>query len=71
MNPYSIYVFENLQKDSSIVKFLKDKIDDVNFHGRFEQSNIETVDQKNLSIYEKGLFSIIFHPGISFVFKRF
>jgi len=71
INPGGIYVFENLQKDSSVTSFLKNRIDDMNFNGRFRYNNIEMVDQGSLSVYEKGLFSIIFHPGICFIFKRF
>ena len=78
LNPAGIYVIEDLHNSYgkgafvSIVDFLKGKIDDVNFYGKYDSNNIENIfcKYKGLSYYEKNISSICFHPGICFIFKR-
>ena len=76
MNPWGIYVLENLHKDYKnnkiIINFLKDRIDDVNFNGKFKTNNLENnINEKSLKKYEKNISAINFHHGICFVFKSF
>ena len=76
MNPWGIYVLENLHEDykdnKDIINFLKDRIDDVNFNGKFKTNNLENnINEKSLNKYEKNISAINFHPGICFVFKNF
>ena len=80
LNPAGVYVIENLQifygnkskSNTNIVDFLKSKIDDVNFGGKYNSNNIEKILPKGLDLkyYEKNIPSICFHNGICFVFKR-
>lgn len=73
MNNWGIYIIEDLYKnDKNMVNFLKDKIDNVNYGGRFKTNNIENnISEKSLIKYECGISAINFHSGICFVFKRF
>ena len=79
MNPGGIYIIENLQIsysktcDVNFVDYFKGKIDDVNYHGQFEENNFECLVKKgkNFLKYERLIYGMSFHAGICFIFKRF
>lgn len=82
MNTGGIYVIEDLQTSYmvkyrrgphySTVDFLKNKVDDVNFHGKYRSNNIYRLIRKKykLNKYEKMIDGIAFFAGICFIFKR-
>ncbi len=78
LNFSGIYIIENLQDSynnqlvDNIMGFLKDRLDDVNFHGKYNSNNIENIYHKKLKLnyYERNISSICFHSGICFIFKR-
>jgi len=83
LNQGGIYVIENLQtsyqdkfrtKDyRSAIEFLRNKIDDINFNGKFMCNSFERIKKKSshLTKYEKSISGISFYTGICFIFKRF
>ena len=83
LNPGGIYVIENLQTyyqkkfnnkySKSLVEYLKNKIDELNFNGKFKCNSFKRVSKKStiLNNYEKYILGISFHAGICFIFKRF
>jgi len=83
LNPGGIYVIEDLhtsyngkfQKEPKIsaVNYLKDKIDNINYQGRFKFNNFEHLvrESENISKYERLISGMSFHAGICFIFKRF
>jgi hypothetical protein len=82
MNPGGIYVIENLQsyykkqeleKDDNFIDFLKLKINDVNYNGKYKFNSFEKLvkNSEPLLEYERLISGISFHAGICFVFKRF
>jgi len=75
LNPGGIYVIEdsNLRyKDkNNIVNFLKEKIDDINYNGKFNINNYEKIYNKEMERNERIISGAAFHAGICFVFKKF
>ncbi len=78
LNPAGIYIIENINKfyknksEPNILNFLKEKIDDVNFYGRFKVYNYENIITKEkIKGFERTMMSVAFFPSICFVFKRF
>jgi len=85
LNLGGIYVIEDLQtsyrqnykrgKCENFVDFLKKRIDDVNYNGRYTINNFDVIKKDGkkldkLNKYEKTIESIHFYAGICFVFKR-
>jgi hypothetical protein len=56
----------------NIIHFLKERVDDVNFHGRFRSNGYKRICKKNSSLnkYEKMIDSMYFSSGICFISKR-
>jgi len=96
LNKGGIYVVEDLyssyypkfKKDqfSSFINFCKDRIDDVNFHGRFKWCNFDIIkknifmdirkkgkrnqEPRSMNKYEEMISSIHFYNGLCFICKR-
>ena len=83
LNSGGVYVVEDLQTSyrkkykkgecKNFVNFLKNKIDDVNYHGKSSCNNFNIVNKKELNKftkYEKIIESMHFYAGICFVIKR-
>ena len=83
LNPGGIYIIEDLfysyleshkiGECKSSVDFLKNKIDDINYNGKFLCGNFEVLVKKSkfLERYERIIDGMSFHAGICFIFKRF
>jgi hypothetical protein len=96
LNKGGVYVVEDLyssyypkfkkNKISSFIDFCKERVDDVNFHGRFKWCNFDIIKKnvftdirkkgkrdlmpRELNIYEEMIESIHFYNGICFIFKN-
>ncbi len=78
LNPAGIYVMENLQNaygnDNSLLSFVKELIDSVNYHGKAKGNNFEKIIKEqsfDMGKYERIVTAIHSYPGIVFIFKRF
>lgn len=63
------------KKLKSCIEFLKDRIDDLHFHGyKYKDSKVANrnvlATKPNCNIYEKNIKSIHFYTGLAFVFKQ-
>ncbi len=58
---------------ASAVTYLRSRVDDVFFNGKFKCNSFSRVIKKStkLNKYERMIEGISFHPGICFIFKRF
>ncbi len=90
LNTGGVYVIEDLQtsyrsaykqkSDTSMVDFLKKKVDDINLNGKSHCNNFEIIKEKRridkqnkkvkLNKYEKTILSMHFYTGLCFIYKR-
>lgn len=81
LNPGGIYVIEDLQRcykkefiiGKNCIDFLKEKVDDINYKGRFDCNNFEHLvkEKYKLEKYERLIAGISFFSGICFIFKKY
>ncbi len=74
VNRGGMYVIEHLQhaylQPNSIVDFIKDRIDDLNFYGKALRANRKQLVSIPLTYYEMHTKAIHLYPCIAFFFKK-
>ncbi len=74
MNPGGIYVLEKLRHNNNLINYLKEKVDIINFNGKYHSLNYEEIvhkHNKKLDFFEKRISSIYFCLDMCFIFKRY
>ncbi len=76
MNPGGVYVLENLhltyeRNNIELINFIKNKMDDINFKGKYENNSFEKNYVEDMTREERIINGIAMYSGICFIFKRF
>ena len=76
MNPGGVYVLENLhltyeRNNIELINFIKNKMDDINFKGKYENNRFEKNYVEDMTREERIINGIAMYSGICFIFKRF